>query len=119
VVHGEKQYICKVDGCNKEFLDKSKLKRHRLVHTKERHYACEICGKKFSLDFNLRTHMRTHTGQKPFICEIESCGKRFSQSSNLASHQKQHAQQELLDKIKRKRRTKEELQQMIQSKETT
>eukprot|EP00900_Chrysochromulina_parva_P001898 jgi/Chrpa1/11709/Chrysochromulina_OHIO_Genome00022834-RA len=58
--HGEKKYVCQVEGCGKRFLDSSKLKRHSLKHTGERPYLCpfEGCGKRFSLDFNLRSHMR-------------------------------------------------------------
>lgn len=90
IIHGERNYVCQFEGCNKSFPDKSKLKRHQLVHTKEKHYQCEICGKRFSLDFNLRTHIRTHTGLKPYACEYPGCNKRFTQGSNLSSHMKVH-----------------------------
>ena len=88
--HGEKLFDCPFDECGKKFIDKSKLKRHQLVHTGERPYQCEVCGKKFSLDFNLRTHIRTHTGLKPYGCKFEGCTKRFTQSSNLVAHEKTH-----------------------------
>lgn len=88
--HGEKLFDCPFETCGKKFVDKSKLKRHQLVHTGERPYGCEICGKKFSLDFNLRTHIRTHTGLKPYGCKFNGCQKRFTQSSNLVAHEKTH-----------------------------
>ena len=90
MTHGERQYVCAVEGCGKRFLDNSKLKRHQLVHTGEKPFKCEVCGKCFSLDFNLRTHLRTHTGEKPYICTFAGCGKRFTQSSNLTAHEKTH-----------------------------
>ena len=87
----DKQFICPEKGWGKKFLDNSKLKRHRLVHSGEKPYKCHIWNKKFSLDFNLRTHIRTHTGEKPYICDYMNWGKRFTQSSNLTAHLKTHS----------------------------
>lgn len=72
-----------------------------MVHTKEKHYQCEICGKRFSLDFNLRTHIRTHTGLKPYACEYPGCNKRFTQGSNLSSHMKVHQNNGRKRKVRR------------------
>ena len=90
---GQVKFQCTIEDCGKHFRDRSKLKRHMLVHTVrtrqgERPYECQYCERRFSLDFNLRTHMRTHSGEKPYQCQY--CGKRFTQSSNLTSHFKTH-----------------------------
>ena len=82
--------MCSFECCGKKFLDNSKLKRHLLVHTREKPYSCEFCGKAFSLDFNMRTHLRIHTGDKPYECKFPGCAKRFTQSSNLSAHEKTH-----------------------------
>eukprot|EP00736_Rhodelphis_marinus_P002771 Rmarinus@m.16509 len=58
-------YICPYEGCEKQFEESSKLKRHMLVHTGERPFKCpfEGCGKSFSLDFNMRSHvLAVHCG---------------------------------------------------------
>mmetsp|Transcript_10716 Transcript_10716/g.10746 ORF Transcript_10716/g.10746 Transcript_10716/m.10746 type:complete len:238 (-) Transcript_10716:35-748(-) len=91
---GDKQYICPVETCGRQFMDNSKLNRHMLVHTGEKNFKCEFCGKRFSLDFNLKTHLRTHTGEKPYQCSVPGCNKRFTQSSNLTAHEKTHFMKE-------------------------
>lgn len=100
---GDKQYICPVETCGRQFMDNSKLNRHMLVHTGEKAFKCEFCGKRFSLDFNLKTHLRTHTGEKPYQCSVPGCSKRFTQSSNLTAHEKTHFLKEGEEKPKQVR----------------
>jgi len=86
--HGEKRYVCGINGCDKKFIDSSKLGRHRLVHTKERPLECPYpnCGKRFGLKHNWKTHLRVHTGERPFQCNWPGCSKTFTQDANLKSH---------------------------------
>ena len=75
-------------GSEQRFVDSSKLKRHFLIHTGEKHFVCPFqgCGKAFSLDFNRRSHMRTHTGEKYHTCPVTDCGKRFAHENKLRGH---------------------------------
>lgn len=46
------------------------------------------CGKSFTEHSSLRKHKLRHTGEKPYSCEI--CGKSFSQSGSRNAHEKRH-----------------------------
>uniref|UniRef100_A0A3B4YZP7 C2H2-type domain-containing protein n=1 Tax=Stegastes partitus TaxID=144197 RepID=A0A3B4YZP7_9TELE len=77
---GEKPYACEI--CGKNFGRSRSLLHHMRTHSGEKRYSCETCGKSFSQSGNLLLHMRTHTGEKPYSCE--TCGRSFSRINSLS-----------------------------------
>lgn len=60
-----KRYKC--DICNKVVAN---LTTHKRVHTRERPFGCETCGKMFSFACNLRNHqVYNHSEDRPFKCD--------------------------------------------------
>ncbi|KAF8932511.1 hypothetical protein BGZ58_007024 [Dissophora ornata] len=57
------KHPCKYPTCGWSFKRFEHLKRHMLVHTKERAFVCDFagCNKSFSRSDNFSAHLRTHT----------------------------------------------------------
>ena len=46
--------------CNKQFVSRSKLARHMLVHTKQKPWMCAVCGTRFTQKSALTVHFKRH-----------------------------------------------------------
>jgi stress-induced morphogen len=75
----EKPYFC--DICGKNFRHSSNLIMHKRLHSGDRPYECKVCSKKFAGSESLKRHSIIHTDLKPFTCEI--CNKSFNRKSTL------------------------------------
>ena len=50
-----------------------------------KHFKCDVCEKFLRSKWHLANHIRIHTGDKPYSCEI--CGKSFTEKNSLKRHQ--------------------------------
>ncbi|KAF9351639.1 hypothetical protein BGX26_010402, partial [Mortierella sp. AD094] len=87
------KHPCKFPTCGWSFKRFEHLKRHMLVHTKERPFVCDFhgCEKSFSRSDNFSAHLRTHTKKamhmRRFDRQLMMIGPirtNFSNSPNLA-----------------------------------
>ncbi|XP_021702617.1 zinc finger protein 888 [Aedes aegypti] len=69
---------------DKIFAKRSLLERHFLIHTKQKPFVCDICGKAFNQKSTLKTHTLVHSKIQEFVCLL--CGLKFSQKVNLRVH---------------------------------
>lgn len=56
----------------------------RYIHSKEKPFKCNECGKGFCQSRTLAVHKILHMEESPHKCPV--CGRSFNQRSNLKSH---------------------------------
>uniref|UniRef100_A0A4W5JZ23 C2H2-type domain-containing protein n=1 Tax=Hucho hucho TaxID=62062 RepID=A0A4W5JZ23_9TELE len=84
---GERPYHC--DMCGKTYKLNQHLKEiHIQSHASENNFPCTHCQKRFPTQYKLSVHERWHTMERPFICE--QCGMRFFHPSGLKRHMGYH-----------------------------
>eukprot|EP01083_Nonionella_stella_P298489 1013104_1 len=83
-VHANEMVWCYF--CEKSFKLKSQLKRHvKVVHEKRDFTECKTCSKIYSSKQALAKHIRNvHNKHLPFTCEL--CDKSFSAKKSLDNH---------------------------------
>lgn len=72
------------DVCQRNFVHKSHLVRHSMVHTGNKPYRCDQCDKSFNRKEHLQRHVIVHTGIKPFKCSW--CEKSFYHMHQQLKH---------------------------------
>lgn len=83
----EKNFIC--DVCGRAFRLKKLLMVHlKRVHLKVKNHKCNICSYVSFERNDLIEHMRMHTGERSCLCDV--CGKSFWGHTQLAAHKQTH-----------------------------
>ncbi|KAG0354712.1 hypothetical protein BG005_006276 [Podila minutissima] len=54
-----------------------------------------LCGWSFKRFEHLKRHMLVHTKERPFVCEFQGCEKSFSRSDNFSAHLRTHTKKSM------------------------
>lgn len=80
---GEKDFNCEI--CGKRFREKAHLKKHmESVHVPDRPFQCNHCELNFKEKIQLKAHKKTHVIEAKFFCEI--CGVSMKHKESLKHH---------------------------------
>lgn len=86
-IHTGETFKCEYPNCKFQCIKRQSLKYHRLTHTNEKPFQCEICGQSFSLVKNLKRHALLHTDKRPYKCTVNSdCSFATTRDDKLKDH---------------------------------
>ncbi|XP_065206104.1 zinc finger protein 595-like isoform X3 [Planococcus citri] len=77
--------VCPICG---KVVTENALSRHLNLHSEDKPYICDLCGKSFRIKWSLREHIMIEIGMKDYVCEI--CGKKFVIQAYLNKHMRFH-----------------------------
>uniref|UniRef100_A0A8D9AC20 Zinc finger protein 567 n=1 Tax=Cacopsylla melanoneura TaxID=428564 RepID=A0A8D9AC20_9HEMI len=89
--------------CGNQFTRKNTLQNHMMIHSTEKPFSCEDCGKSFKQNKYLNLHRKymhdNNLEGPPFVCDI--CNKQFPKIAGLNQHKKRHDNHEEIIKYYR------------------
>ncbi|KAH1014239.1 hypothetical protein HUJ04_003103 [Dendroctonus ponderosae] len=86
---GTKGFSFTCNICTATFNSRQEIQDHKQAkHRKYFKFSCERCGIRFQRIQQLVAHIRVHTGEKPYNCNI--CGKCFTFKALLEKHSIRH-----------------------------
>lgn len=85
-----RQLRCKHNECNKVFKKAWNLFDHMRIHTGEKPFICQQCGRSFAQNGNLTKHMKLHLKKDRKVHDCRVCGKKYTEKFNLRVHMKKH-----------------------------
>ncbi|XP_067676881.1 myoneurin-like [Haliotis asinina] len=79
-------FECEEEGCNYRTYKYDFLRRHKQIHSEQRDYVCDKCGKTFSQQAGLLSHHRTCYHLQEYLCDV--CGQAFNHYQSMKSHRR-------------------------------
>ena len=81
----EGKFICPYkEICHQVFKSRTNLRNHICIHTGERQYVCDVCGRGFIQQSQCKSHMLSHPEMNGHNCK--HCYRRLPESE-IESHQ--------------------------------
>jgi len=82
-LHGAPKYKC--NKCDRQFFERTKLRRHQIVHSTEKKFKCSECQRSFVLEHNLKIHIRIHHSKTSELKEESTEYSDFKEESIVYS----------------------------------